>query len=346
MMRLPSFHFASPKTLDEAAALLTRDPENTRLVAGGTDLWPNMKRRNQKAETVISLSRVEELFGVRSGDDGSTRIGAMTSLSDLLSDPHLRSSYPGFARALASISSPTLRNMSTLGGNLCLDTRCSYYDQSEEWRRAIGYCMKECGETCWVAPASKRCFAISSSDSAPLLCAIDAQVELVSVRGKRRLPLAEFFKDDGIDYLAKTRDEILSAVELPAPGIWKSSYWKLRRRGSIDFPVLGVGAAVRMDGDRVGKARIFLGALTSAPISMEASAAHLEGRPWDAIRIAEAAAMAKKASAAFDNADFDLKWRRQMVEPYLEGALREIAGLGPKMRTPVHGTRPLIFDTP
>ena len=182
MLRLPPFEFRVAGSVAEAAAILAGEGPGTRLVAGGTDLWPNMKRRHQSARTVVSLMSIPDLTGIDS--NGELRIGATTRLSDVAASAAVRGRYPALARAVAAISSPPLRNMGTLGGNLCLDTRCTYYNQTEEWRRSIDYCMKEVGTVCWVAPSSPRCWAHSASDSAPMLAALGGRVKLVSAHGR------------------------------------------------------------------------------------------------------------------------------------------------------------------
>jgi len=224
VLRLPEFQLVSAQTLADATAVLASEGaaegRTVRLVAGGTDLWPNMKRRHQKATTVVSLMGIPELRGIRNGgnagDAGELAIGATTLLDDLARDQRLRARYPALATAVDSISSPPLRNMGTIGGNVCVDTRCTYYNQTEDWRRAIDYCLKEDGTTCWVAPGSPKCLAHSASDSAPVLCALDARVKLVSAAGDRTVPVAGLFRNDGIDYLGKRPDEILTEILLPA----------------------------------------------------------------------------------------------------------------------------------
>ena len=214
MLRLPAFDFRIARSLDEAASVLAGEGPAARLVAGGTDLWPNMKRRHQSARTVISLMGLPELRQITA--NGDLTIGATAILDDVARHPVVGDRYPALARAVHSISSPPLRNMATLGGNVCVDTRCTYYNQTEEWRRSIDYCMKEAGTVCWVAPGSSRCWAHTASDSAPVLCALDAEVRLVSSQGARTLPLVELYRDDGIDYLSKRPDEILTEITLPA----------------------------------------------------------------------------------------------------------------------------------
>src|SRR3970282_2034075 len=205
----------------------------------GTDLIPNMKRRHQSPKTLVSLRRVPELKK-RNGT-----LGAGLTLTELVRDDTVRTHHRGLWQAAAQVATVHLRNMGTLGGNLCLDTRCTYYNQNHEWRKAIDFCLKKDGDICWVATASKRCVAVSSTDTAPALIALGAKVKLVSAQGEREVPLAALYNNDGIDYLTRRADEILTEVRLPQG--WTSSYWKLRRRGAFDFPVLGVAAAVELE---------------------------------------------------------------------------------------------------
>jgi 4-hydroxybenzoyl-CoA reductase subunit beta len=216
--------------------------------------------------------------------------------------------------------------MGTIGGNLCLDTRCNYYNQNYEWRKAIDFCLKKDGEVCWVATASKRCVAVSSTDCAPALIALGAKLRLVSADGEREVAAADLYKNDGIDYLARRPDEILTEVALPDPSGWKSSYWKLRRRGSFDFPVLGVAAAVRTARDgTVEDARIVLGAVSSRPLVSQAGAA-LVGKPLADDAIAAAAEKAASRAKPLDNTDLDIYWRKQVVGEFVGYALKEIRG--------------------
>lgn len=248
MLRLPPFDLRQVATTAEAVAILAGEGPAARAVAGGTDLWPNMKRRHQHAQTVVSLMGIPGMSGISNGDaDREVRLGATTLLSDIVASDALRRRYPALVRAVASISSPPLRNMGTIGGNICLDTRCTYYNQTEPWRQAIDYCMKEAGTVCWVAPSSPRCWAHSASDAAPILSALNARVVLAGPDGDRTLPIWALYRDDGIDYLTKKPDELVTAILLPPEANHQScgsAFWKLRRRGSIDFAVLSVAVAV------------------------------------------------------------------------------------------------------
>jgi 4-hydroxybenzoyl-CoA reductase subunit beta len=296
------------------------------LVAGGTDLYPNMKRRQFTPTRVIGLRAIPELRGVRAAATGALDIGAMTSLTALERDPAVNVRWPALARAARLISTPPLRNMGTLGGNLCLDTRCNYWNQNYEWRKAIDFCLKKDGGTCWVAPGSERCWAVSSSDTAPLLCAIGAEVTLFSTAGERRIKVEQLFKDDGIQHLDKRPDEILTAIHVPAPGAWSATYLKLRRRGSFDFPVLGVAVALKRDpGGTVAEARIFLGGVGSHPHAATAASALVVGKRLDGETIAAAALAAARVAKPLDNTDFVLGWRKEMARVYVARALGELA---------------------
>jgi 4-hydroxybenzoyl-CoA reductase subunit beta len=229
--------------------------------------------------------------------------------------------------------------MGTLGGNLCLDTRCTYYNQTEGWRRSIDFCMKEAGTICWVAPSSPRCWAHAASDSAPILSALGARVRLVSKTADRILPVTELFLDDGIDYLAKRPEELLTEIHLPAASSvenCRSSFWKLRRRGSIDFAVLSVAAALWFDNDRVTRASIYLGAVGSYPMPVEGLDELLLGKPLTEDRILVVAQAARRLATPMDNTDFKAQWRGAMAERYTQAALREIAGLDPGLMLPNH----------
>ncbi|HEV3010344.1 MAG TPA: FAD binding domain-containing protein, partial [Burkholderiales bacterium] len=225
MMRLPWFEYRAPKTVAEAAGILAGEGPNAMLIAGGTDLLPNMKRRQFAPKMLVSLRKIESLR------KNGAAFGAGLTLTQVI-----HSNAPTALRQAAhQVATVHLRNMGTLGGNLCLDTRCNYYTQNYEWRRAIDFCLKKDGDICWVATASKRCVAASSTDCAPALLALGAKVKLVSALGEREVALEDFYNNDGIDYLRRRPDEILTEVSFRNDV--KSTYWKLRRRGAFDFPV-------------------------------------------------------------------------------------------------------------
>lgn len=295
-------------------------------LAGGTDLLPNMKRRQQVPRTLISLRRVAGLHEVSFAPSVS-RIGASTTLGQIATDPRFRINMTALWQAASQVATPQIRNMATLGGNLCLDTRCNYYDQSYEWRKSIDFCLKKDGTTCWVAPGSPKCMAVSSADTAPALIALGASIRLVSRSGERELRLANFYNNDGRDYIQKRPDEILAEVVFDSPYGWKSTYWKLRRRGSFDFPVLSVAAAARISRNgTVEGARIVLGAVASRPVIAGEAADFLRGRTLNEESIMQAAALAARMAKPLDNTDFDLSWRKKVAAHFVANALHELRG--------------------
>jgi len=325
MMRLPPFRYRVPRTLDEAATWLAESPDDTMLVAGGTDVLPNMKRRQQTPRTLIALGSLRELRGIMAG--AGTVIGAGVTLSALVRSDYVRATMPGLWQAASQVATPHLRNMGTIGGNLCLDTRCSYYDQTYEWRKAIDFCLKKDGRTCWVATSSPRCLAVSSADTAPMLQALGARVRLVSARGAREVPVGGLYRNDGIHYLTRGADEILADVTVPDQTGWRSTYWKLRRRGAFDFPVAAVAAAVRLDdAGRVEAVRLVAGAVASRPVGAPGAEVLLVGDHLTDERIAAAARAVYDVAKPMDNTDFELTWRKRMVTALAAAALRELRG--------------------
>lgn len=324
-MRLPKFDYRSPREIAEAVKIMAGSGPEGQFVAGGTDLYPNMKRRQQTPRTVISVMRVPELNQV-TGDGGQGLvIGASVTLTDIVEHPVINRDYPVIAHAARSISTPILRNMGTIGGNLLLDTRCNYYDQNYEWRKGINFCLKKDGDVCWVAPGSSKCWAVQSSDLVPVMVAIGAKFRLASTLGERMIDAAGFYNDDGIDYLKKRPDELLVDIHLPPHNGWRASYQKLRRRGAFDFPVLGVAAWVQVDhAGSVKDAKLILGGIAPSPIEVAESAAALIGQPLDNDRIQAAAEAAYIKARPLDNTDFVMNWRKQMTRQYTLRALQEL----------------------
>jgi 4-hydroxybenzoyl-CoA reductase subunit beta len=321
MMRLPWFEYRAPRTVAEAAKILAGEGPQAMLVAGGTDLLPNMKRRHQTPNVLVSLRGVSSLRGFSNGSGAS--FGSATTLTEIVQNPKTPT---GLRQAAAQIATPHLRNMGTLGGNLCLDTRCTYYNQNYEWRQAIGFCLKKDGQTCWVATASKRCVAVSSTDTAPALIALGAKVVLEGPSGAREIPVEALYKNDGIEYLSRRADEILTEIRIPENG-FKSTYWKLRRRGSFDFPILGVAVALQLASDSsIKEARVALGGVASRPFLVEKAGQYLQGRKLTDEVIAETAAIVANRAKPMDNTDMDLYWRKEVADDFAGYALRELRG--------------------
>ena len=322
MLRLPPFRYLAPNTIEQAAHMLAQEGEQAMLVAGGTDLYPNMKRRQFAPPVLIGLRGIAALKHISGSPEEGIHIGAGVTLTTLANHPIILKHYAALATASGSVSTPQLRNMGTIGGNLLLDTRCNYYNQTEFWRHSIDYCMKKDGEVCLVAPGSPRCWAISSADTAPVLVSLDAQVRLVSVRGERVMPVRELFRDDGMNPYTRANDEILSEIILPPANGWRSVYFKLRRRGSFDFPILGVAAALRFAGDgSVTDAHLTLGAVASHPVEATEAVELLLGQHLTPELISEVATLASKRSKPLDNADLTINYRKQVTPVYIRRAL-------------------------
>jgi 4-hydroxybenzoyl-CoA reductase subunit beta len=324
MMRLPSFRYVAPRTVEEAAKWMSGSPGEAMVLAGGTDLLPNMKRRQQTPSMLVALRHVDALRALRVG--GGLSAGAGITLTELVRDARVRAMCPGLWQAAAQVATPQLRNMATLGGNLCLDTRCTYYDQTHEWRKAIGFCMKRDGETCWVATSSPKCLAVSSTDTAPMLQALGATVRLVSAAGERSVAVGDLYRNDGMEYLTRRADEILVDVRIPDQEGRRSAYWKLRRRGSFDFPVASAAVSARLEGDTVADVSIVLGAVASRPLASDKARRLLVGQRLTGETIAAAADAAYEIAKPMDNTDFELVWRKRMVKTLVTCALRDVRG--------------------
>ena len=315
MLRLPWFDYRAPRSVAEAAKILAGEGPAAMLVAGGTDLLPNMKRKHQTPKVLVSLKGISALRHL----NGS--FGSGLTLTELAHSPKTPTAL---RQAAAQVATPLLRNMATLGGNLCLDTRCTYYNQNYEWRQAIGFCLKKDGDICWVATASKRCVAVSSTDTAPALIALNASVLLEGAAGSREIPVEALYKNDGIEYLSRKPDEILTEVKIPSG--WKSTYWKLRRRGSFDFPILGVAVALKFSGDVIENARVALGASASRPFLVDKASEYLKGKKLTDDVIAEASRLVANRAKPMDNTDMDLYWRKEVADDFAGYALRELRG--------------------
>jgi len=325
MMRLPKFSYRVPRTVAETVKTMADVGPEGQFVAGGTDLYPNMKRRQQTPRTVISVMRIPELNQI-TGDAGSGLcIGASVTLTEICEHPLIKRAYPVIASAARTISTPILRNMGTIGGNLLLDTRCNYYDQNYEWRKGINFCLKKDGDICWVAPGSSKCWAVQSSDLVPVMVAIGAKLRFASTLGERLIDAAGLYNDDGIDYLHKRPDELLVDIQLPPTNGWRASYHKLRRRGAFDFPVLGVAAFVETaKSGAVQQARVVLGGIAPAPVEVHEAAQELIGHPLDEEHIQAAAEAAYIKARPLDNTDFVYSWRKQMARQYTLRALTDL----------------------
>lgn len=338
MLRLQEYRYHRPRGLAEALELLA-GRDDALPIAGGTDLVPNLKHRLFAPHHLVALKGVAELQGVAlldaagrpvaAGDPAAAElaIGAAVTLAEVARHPLVRRWFPALARAAGQVAGPQIRNQGTLGGNLCLDTRCTYYNQSLFWRQALGYCLKKDGTVCHVTRVGRKCVAAHSADTPPVLMTLGAELDLVSPAGERSLRVADFFVADGQWNTVRRPRELLRRVRLPLPppGL-RTSYQKLRQRGAIDFPLLCVALAAQLEPDETtvrGLALVVsaLGARPRAVTGLE----RLAGRP-----LAEAAEtlaeLAFKQCHPLENLIVDAEWRHAMVPVYVRRALAEIGG--------------------
>jgi 4-hydroxybenzoyl-CoA reductase subunit beta len=325
MLRLPRFKYLRPKTAREAARMAAEHGARAMFVAGGTDLFPKLKRRQFEIDTLIGLDFLNR--NIRNGSN-EVHIDAGVTLANAARDAHLNTTFTGYAEAAGLVSSPPLRNAGTIGGNLCVDTRCNYYDMTYEWRKAAGFCMKKDGDICLVAPSSPRCWAVSSSDTAPMAMALEGVVVLTGPDGEREVPVAALYRDDGIEYLTKQPAEVVTALRLRTEPETRSAYVKLRRRGSIDFPIAGAAVAIHLDGDLVTDCRIVLSAVASHPLQVRPAEDFLKGKRANAETLREAAEIASRPAKPLDNADLSHFWRKRMVRVVVEQALEKATTRG------------------
>jgi len=336
MLRLPKFEVKNPSTVEDAIAMMSEIDGEARFLAGGTDLNPNMKHRLFTPERVVALGGIDELFGMTQLEDGSLRIGAMTTLAEVSSHAELGADYPALSQAAHLVSGPQLRNMGTLGGNVMLDTRCQWYNQTYFWRSALGFCMKKDGTKCHVIEGGSKCVAAASNDTAPALMTLGAELEFAHASGRTRMPIADLWQADGIWNKKVPHTDLLVAIHLPKPSAdQRGAYGKLRDRGSIDFPLFGI--AVRLDCDANGvieDAALCTVALQARPWPLKKAAALLKGtKPGEdsfTKAVEEVAALAAKQCRPMPNIPGDHDYRHAMVPVYTKRALLAAAkGDGP-----------------
>lgn len=325
MLRLPPFRYHRPETVSEAVTLMGVHAGGAMYIAGGTDLIPNMKHRLFEPSHLVSLKGITGLRGIRQEND-YLRIGAGETLSGVASNETLRSLFPALCDAAGHVAGPQLRNAGTIGGNLCLDTRCTYYNQTAFWRGALGYCLKKDGDVCHVTRVGKKCVAAHSADTPPVLMTLDAVAVLVGPSGERELPVSDFFVADGILNTRRDPDEILTEIRIPIRSSQlKQGYAKLRLRNAIDFPLLTVAIAASVEGD--GTVRSIMGVVTalgSRPRVLTGWGEVAEGRTLDDEVVDELAARAHKQCHPLENIIGDTDWRRAMVPVYVKRALAKL----------------------
>jgi 4-hydroxybenzoyl-CoA reductase subunit beta len=323
MERMPEFDLRRPQSVGEAAAMLAAAP-TARLLAGGTDLVPNLRRGIEQPSVLVDLGAVPELTDI-AFTDAELALGATVTLARLASDGRVAHQYPAIAEAAAAIAGPGHRSVATVGGNLCLDTRCVFYNQSEWWRAANAYCLKRGGDVCHVAPQGTHCHAAFCGDLAPVLLALRADVEVVSSLGTRRIPLSDLYREDGAAHLTIARDEVLARILIPAASAaLRSGYRKARARGAMDFPLAGVACALALRDDVLSELRIALTGTNSRPIVLAGTEALL-GRPVDDETIATIGKLVQKQVSPMRTTVTQSNYRRQVAAVLAQRLVRELA---------------------
>lgn len=345
-MSLPPFKLLRARAVDEALEFLgmqtalpaqtSRGPDSPeglslhvplRLIAGGTDLIPSMRQKLFEPEFVLDLRGISDLRGIRRSPDGGVEIGALTTLREIERSEVLRQYYPVLTEAAASVASPVLRNMGTIGGNICLDTRCLWYNQSLTWRKGCGFCIKKDGDLCHVAPGGTKCWAVFSGDTPPALLCLDAELELASATGTRRVALRDFYTGLGDNYRNLQPTELLTRVFLPASSAgFKGVYRKLRVRGSIDYPLAGVAVAMKRSNGHVADARIGITAVNPAPLLVQGTSELLAGKVLDEELAEDAGDLAARTAKPLTTSALTPEYRREMIRVFTKRAVLAAAG--------------------
>lgn len=320
-MSLPQFKLLRPRTLAEALGALASHASDIRVLAGGTDLIPSMRQKLFEPQFVLDIRHIAELKGIRQTEQG-TEIGALTTLSAIEHADFLRQRYPVLTEAAATVASPVLRNMGTIGGNICLDTRCLWYNQSLTWRKGCGFCIKKDGNLCHVAPGGSKCWAAFSGDTPPALLCLNAEVEIAGPSGLRRISLREFYTGLGDNYRKLQANELLTRVFLPREAAdYRGIYRKLRIRGSIDYPLAGVAVALKRSNGHVFDARVAITAVNPAPMLVKGAAQVLEGKEVDDA-VAEAVGdLAARTAKPLTTSALTPEYRREMIRVFTKRAV-------------------------
>ena len=334
-MSLPQFKLLRPRTIAEAVEFLSTlgaadasSASVVRVIAGGTDLIPSMKQKLFEPEYVLDLRRISEMRGIKPQADGGIEIGAATTLRAIENSAFLRQHYPVLTEAAATVASPVLRNMGTIGGNICLDTRCLWYNQSLTWRKGCGFCIKKDGDLCHVAPGGTKCWAAFSGDTPPALLCLNAEIEIASANGLRRIPLQRFYTGLGENYRRLAPNELVTRVFLPAAFAgYHGVYRKLRVRGSIDYPLAGVAVVMKRSNGHIADARIGITAVNPAPLLVRGATELLAGNsPTESL--AEAAGdLAAKTAKPLTTSALTPEYRREMIRVFTKRAVMAAAAL-------------------
>jgi 4-hydroxybenzoyl-CoA reductase subunit beta len=321
-LSLPQFQLLRPRSVEEAVDLLARHKANVRIIAGGTDLIPSMRQRLFEPEHVLDLHGIAAMRGVKPQPDGDVEIGALTSLRAIERSEFLREHYPVLTEAAATVASPVLRNMGTIGGNICLDTRCLWYNQSLTWRKGCGFCIKKDGDMCHVAPGGTKCWAAFSGDTPPALLCLNAEIEIASTSGLRRIPVHELYTGLGDAYRRLHPDELVTRVFLPASSAdYRGVYRKLRVRGSIDYPLAGVAVVMKRSNGHVADARIGITAVNPAPMLVKGASELLNGKEFSDALAEAVGDLAARTAKPLTTSALTPEYRREMIRVFTKRAV-------------------------
>jgi 4-hydroxybenzoyl-CoA reductase subunit beta len=326
-LSLPEFKLLRPHSVDDAIGHLDKYAANIRVLAGGTDLVPSLRQKLFEPPYILDLRAISGLRGIKSQADGGVEIGALTSLRSIERSEFLRRHFPVLAEAAATVASPTLRNMGTIGGNICLDTRCLWYNQSLTWRKGCGFCIKKDGDLCHVAPGGTKCWAAFSGDTPPALLCLNAEIEIVSASGTRRISLQDFYTGLGDNYRQLQPNELVTRVFLPASTAgYRGVYRKLRVRGSIDYPLAGVAVAMKRSNGHIDDARIAITAVNPAPMLIPGASELLIGKMPDEALAETVGDLAARISKPLTTSALTPEYRREMIRVFTKRAI--LAGVG------------------
>ncbi|MCC7431064.1 FAD binding domain-containing protein [bacterium] len=327
MMTLPKFEYLAPKNISEAAELLEKYGEEAKLIAGGTDLLVSMKQKLFTPNYLIGLDGIAELQTVHFTENEGLTLGSCVTLAEITKNKMILEKFPLLALAASKVATVTLRNKGTIGGNVLLDTRCYYYNQSFFWRQSLGFCMKKDGTFCHVAPGSPTCRAIVSTDVVPVLVALETKITFFSAKnGKRTVDLKDFYINDGILRNRIQPDEVLVSLNIPtSPKGFKGTYKKLRRRETIDYPMLGVAVSFVEDKNLIKNVKIILTAIHSSPFEVVEAQQLLENQKPTQEIINEAAEICYKLAKPLDLTNAPPLYRKKMVRVLVRRALEELA---------------------
>lgn len=324
-MSLPAFALLRPRSLEEALGQLAAHGPEAMIVAGGTDVVPNLRAGLFSPRALVDIKGVRDLRGISFDPERGLHIGTLATITEVTESPVVCQHYPVLAEAAATVASPVLRNMGTLGGNLCLETRCLWYNQSYFWRKSCGFCLKKDGSLCHVAPGGKFCWAVWSGDTAPALLTLDAELEISSPRGQRRLLLTEFYRNDGMDRMRLERDEILCGAFVPARTAgYAGSYSKLRVRHSIDYPLAGVAVAMKLKNGVCRDVRLGLTAANPAPLLVREVSEVLRGQRYSSELVEAAAKAVIRAAKPLKTSVSTPEYRREILQVYARRALTKL----------------------